>query len=72
MKYYKTAISRVRYDKAYEGYRDDFLRDHFDVIMLVIILLIILIVVLKKMKKAGKLDFRRMLQNMKREGVQLK
>lgn len=72
MKYYKTAISRVRYDKAYEGYRDDFLRDHFDVIMVVLILLIILIVVLKKMKKAGKLDFRRMLQNMKREGVQLK
>lgn len=72
MKYYKTAIARDRYDRAYEGYRGDYLRENFDTIMTVIIIVVILLLILNDRKKKGKLDFKRMFENMKREEVRLK
>jgi hypothetical protein len=59
MKYYKISISRVRYNKAYEGYRNQFLEKYFTLIIILIILLIVLIVVYKKAKQKGVFDVKR-------------
>lgn len=53
MKYYKIAISRVRYNRAFEGYRNIFLEKYFTLILVLIVLLIILSAVYKKAKKNG-------------------
>ncbi len=53
MKYYKIAISRVRYNRAFEGYRNIFLEKYFTLILVLIVLLIVLSAVYKKAKKNG-------------------
>lgn len=53
MKYYKIAISRVRYNRAFEGYRNIFLEKYFSLILVLIVLLIVLSAVYKKAKKNG-------------------
>lgn len=54
MEYFKTAYDQENYDKAYEYYRDDFLRSHFEVIVIVLFVLIVLILVWRSLKKRGK------------------
>ncbi len=58
MKYFEISISRGRYNKAYEGYRDIWLKKNFTSIIVVIVLLIVLIIVLGQLKKRGKLNFK--------------
>lgn len=53
MKYYKVAISRQRYNKAYEGYRNQILEKYFSLIVTLIILIIVLIIVYGKAKARG-------------------
>ena len=55
MKYYKIAISRKRYNKAYEGYRNAFLKKYFTAIIVFIVLIIVFVIVYKKMKASGRL-----------------
>lgn len=53
MKYFKTAYDQENYDKAYEYYRDDFLRKNFEVIVIVLFVIIAAIVVYSTLKKKG-------------------
>lgn len=59
MEYFKISISRGRYNRAYEGYRDIWLKAHFTAIIVVLIVVIVLLIVLGKLKKKGKLNFLR-------------
>ncbi len=53
MKYYKIAASRTKYSKAFEGYRNEFLKKYFTLILILVILIIVLIVVYSKAKARG-------------------
>lgn len=57
MKYFEISISRVRYNKAFEGYRDVWIKAHYQICLIVIIALIVLIIVYKQLRKKGKLVF---------------
>ena len=57
MKYFEISISRGRYNRAFEGYRDEWLKENFTVIMIVIIVVVILFTVFGHLKKKGKLNF---------------
>ena len=59
MKYYKISISRARYSKAFEGYRNEFLEKYFSLLLVLVVLLIVLIVVYRKAKKRGVFDRKR-------------
>lgn len=59
MKYYKVAISRKRYNKAYEGYRNLFLKKYFSAIVVFIVVIIVFVIVYKRLKAAGKLGKKR-------------
>lgn len=59
MKYYKISISRARYSKAFEGYRNEFLEKYFSLLLILIVLLIALIIVYKQAKKRGVFDRKR-------------
>lgn len=57
MKYFKISISRGRYNRAFEGYRDIWLKKNFTAIICVILLLIFAPMIIKaviKRKKRGK------------------
>ena len=60
MKYYKVAISRDRYNKAYEGYRNAFLEKYFTAIIVFIILIVVFVIVYKKLKASGRLGKKRL------------
>ncbi|MBE6837741.1 MAG: hypothetical protein E7509_07125 [Ruminococcus sp.] len=51
MKYFKTAYDQENYDKAYEYYRDEFLREHFEVIVIGLVVFFILVAVYSHLKK---------------------
>ncbi|NLZ46929.1 MAG: hypothetical protein GX896_09600, partial [Clostridiales bacterium] len=53
MEYFKTAYDQINYDKAFKYYRDNFLREHFNVIVIVLFLLIVLILVINRLRKKG-------------------
>lgn len=57
MDYFKIAISRVRYNKAYEGYRDALLQKYFTPVMLAIILIAIAVSVIKRLNRNGVITF---------------
>ncbi|MDE5577047.1 MAG: NHL repeat-containing protein [Oscillospiraceae bacterium] len=57
MDYFKISISRVRYNRAFEGYRDQWLKKNYMGAIIVIILLIVLLVVYNKMRKLGKIVY---------------
>ncbi|MCD7730835.1 MAG: hypothetical protein LUI05_05000 [Oscillospiraceae bacterium] len=59
MDYFEISISRSRYDRAYEGYRNEWIKAHFTLIIVVIIVLIVLLIVYGQLKKRGKLKFLR-------------
>ncbi len=59
MKYYKIAIARSRYSKAFEGYRNQFLEKYFTLILILIILIIVLLIVYGRAKKRGLFNRRR-------------
>lgn len=59
MKYYKIAIARARYSKAFEGYRNHFLEKYFTLLLILAVLLIVLIIVYNRAKKRGVFDRRR-------------
>lgn len=54
MKYFKISISRNRYNKAFEGYRDQWLKQNFTLIVIVIIVIIVAWSVTKKILKKKK------------------
>jgi len=51
MEYFETAYDQENYDKAYEYYRDEFLRANFEIIVIGLFVLIVLILVYNKLKK---------------------
>lgn len=51
MEYFETAYDQENYDKAYEYYRDEFLRANFEIIVIGLFVLIVLILVYGKLKK---------------------
>lgn len=53
MKYANNAMSGYLYNKAFEGYRSEFIRDNLTVICVVLILIIIAISVFKQLLKRG-------------------
>ena len=55
MEYFKTAYDQEDYDKAFEYYRDDLLRNNFEIIVSVLLALVILIIVYVKLKKHKKI-----------------
>lgn len=57
MEYFKISISRGRYNRAFEGYRDQWLKDNYMAALIVIIILIVLIVIYNKMRKRGKIIY---------------
>lgn len=59
MKYFKVSISRNRYNKAFEGYRDLWLKDNFTWIIIVIVVIIAALAVFFHLKKKGKIKFLR-------------
>ncbi|MGN0553664.1 MAG: tetratricopeptide repeat protein, partial [Oscillospiraceae bacterium] len=54
MKYFKISISRGRYNKAFEGYRDQWLKQNFTLIVIVLIVIIVAYMVTKKILKKRK------------------
>ena len=57
MEYFKISISRGRYNRAFEGYRDQWLKDNYALIIFVILALIVLIWVYSFFRKRGKIVF---------------
>ncbi len=57
MEYFEISISRGRYNRAFEGYRDLWLKENFTAIMIVIIAVVVLVGVFGYLKKKGKLKF---------------
>lgn len=57
MEYFEISISRGRYNKAFEGYRDLWLKANYKTCIAVIILLIILIAVYKQFRKRGRIVY---------------
>ena len=57
MEYFEISISRNRYNRAFEGYRDLWLKKNFTGIMIAIIGVVILGTVIGHLKKKGKFDF---------------
>ena len=57
MDYFEISISRVRYNRAYEGYRDLWLKANYMKCIVVIVILIILIIVYKQFRKRGKIVY---------------
>lgn len=57
MDYFEISISRVRYNRAFEGYRDQWLKENYVGAIIVIILLIILLTVYNKLRKRGKIVY---------------
>ncbi|MDE7279681.1 MAG: NHL repeat-containing protein [Oscillospiraceae bacterium] len=57
MEYFEISISRQRYNRAFEGYRDQWLKDNYVGAIIVIILIIVLLVVYNKMRKRGKIVY---------------
>lgn len=55
MEYFETAYDQENYDKAYEYYRDDFLRSNFEIIVITLLVIIVLIIVYSQLKKRGKI-----------------
>ncbi len=59
MEYFEISISRSRYNKAFEGYRDEWLKANFTWLIVVIIVIIAVLIVFFHLKKKGKLKFLR-------------
>lgn len=57
MDYFEISISRQRYNRAYEGYRDIWLKANYMKCIVVIVILIILIIVYKHYRKKGKIVY---------------
>lgn len=57
MEYFEISISRIRYNRAYEGYRDLWLKANYMKCVVVIVILIILIIVYKQLRKRGKIVY---------------
>ncbi|MGN0674974.1 MAG: hypothetical protein ACI4KG_04445 [Oscillospiraceae bacterium] len=57
MKYFKISISRGRYNRAFEGYRDQWLKANYMTLIVVIVALVILIIVYKQLRKRGKIVY---------------
>ncbi|MBQ2823065.1 MAG: hypothetical protein IJF18_00625 [Oscillospiraceae bacterium] len=57
MEYFEISISRGRYSRAFEGYRDEWLKENFTAIMITIIVVVVAFLVLGHLKKKGKLKF---------------
>lgn len=53
MKYFKISVAKKSYDSAYKYSRDEFLRAHFNLIVIVLLVLIVAIIVLRKLTKKG-------------------
>lgn len=54
MEYFKISISRGRYNKAFEGYRDQWLKENFTTIIIVIVVIIVVYYVTKAILKRRK------------------
>lgn len=57
MDYFEISISRGRYNRAFEGYRDQWLKENYVGAIIVIVLIIVLLVVYNKMRKRGKIVY---------------
>lgn len=57
MKYFKISISRVRYNRAYEGYRGQVLEKYFTPAILIIIIVCVAVKVLKTLSRKGIITF---------------
>lgn len=57
MKYFKISISRLRYNRAYEGYRGKILEIYFTPVVIAIIVLAVAIKVIKTLNKKGIITF---------------
>lgn len=57
MEYFRISISRGRYNRAFEGYRDQWLKANYLKAIIVIIILIVLIIVYNKLRKRGKIVY---------------
>ena len=57
MKYFKISISRVRYNRAYEGYRGQILEKYFTPAILIIIIVCVVVKVLKTLSRKGIITF---------------
>ena len=57
MEYFEISISRVRYNRAFEGYRDQWLKENYVGAIIVIVLIIVLLVVYNKLRKRGKIVY---------------
>lgn len=57
MDYFEISISRVRYNRAFEGYRDQWLKKNYTGAIIVIILIIVLLIVYNKLRKRGKIVY---------------
>lgn len=57
MDYFEISISRIRYNRAFEGYRDQWLKENYGAVIVVLIVLIVLIAVYNKMRKRGKIVY---------------
>lgn len=53
MEYFETAYDQKNYDRAFEYYRDDYLRDHFEAIVITLVVIVVLILVLRSLRKRG-------------------
>lgn len=57
MKYFEISISRDRYNKAFEGYRDIWLKENYMKCIIVIVVLIVIGSVYKHFRKKGKIVY---------------
>lgn len=71
MKYSELADAPAIYNKAFEGYRMDFLKEHFTAIIVVLIVLVIAMIILGKKLKERRLarEAAEYAEKMKRRGV---
>lgn len=57
MEYFRISISRMRYNKAFEGYRDLWIKANYMKCIVVIVILIVLIIVYRRLRRKGKIVY---------------
>ena len=57
MEYFEISISRMRYNKAFEGYRDLWIKANYMKVIVIVVILIVLIIVYKQLRKRGKIVY---------------
>lgn len=57
MEYFEISISRTRYNRAFEGYRDQWIKENYIKVIIGIVIFVVIVIVYKQLRKRGKIVY---------------